>query len=129
MKKSIAGITAAAALSLSLLFGAAAPAEASVPRAYSNALAQAKSYVRIMDFSKKGLYDQLHSPYGGKFSAKAAHYGADHVKANWNKEALGAAKAYDKIFHMSDTALYDQLVSPYGGKFTSSQAHWAINHL
>ena len=82
MKNPIAGIAAAAALSAALLVGAAAPAEADVPRSYKNALAQAKSYVRVLDISKKGLYDQLHSSFGGRFSVKASHYGADHVHAD-----------------------------------------------
>ncbi|RIX27860.1 hypothetical protein D1781_10020 [Amnibacterium setariae] len=129
MRRSSASLAAATLLTLGLVVGAAAPAEAAVPRSYRNALAQAKSYVRVLDISKAGLYDQLHSRYGGRFSAKAARYGANHVKANWNREALGAAKSYVRVLDISKAGLHDQLVSKHGSQFTEKQAKYALRHV
>jgi hypothetical protein len=129
VNKSLAGIAAAAALSITLVIGATTPADASVPRSYRNALAQATSYVRVLDISKAGLYDQLHSRFGGKFSAGAAHYGADHVHANWSREALGAAQSYVRVLDISKAGLLKQLTSTFGGKFTKTQAGYALAHV
>ena len=124
----ITRLAAAAVLAGSLALGTALPAQAATGEQRA-ALAQATSYVRILDISKAALYDQLHSRYGGQFSKKAAHYGANHVKANWNREALAAARSYRRILHLSRAALREQLVSEYGGQFTGSQADYALKHL
>src|SRR5947209_2424980 len=124
VKRNFAAIAAAAAISLSLVVGAAAPAEASVPRSYRNALAQAHEYIDSGDFSKAGLYDQLHSRYGEGFSAKAARYAVNHVHANWNKEALGSATGYVRSGDFSKKGLFNQLTSSYGEKFTHKQADY-----
>ena len=115
-------------LTVGLTVGDTTQAQASVPSEYQAALAQARDYVRLLDISKGHLYDQLHSRYGGHFAPKAAHYGADHVKANWNKEALGAAKAYRKLLHLSIEAIRTQLTSQID-QFTAKQADYAVAHL
>lgn len=44
-----------------------------------NALKKAESYSRTMHMSKQGIYDQLTSEYGEKFSAASAQYAIDHL--------------------------------------------------
>lgn len=100
-----------------------------VPAEYKSALAQADSYANNLHLSKQGVYDQLVSDYGGKFSAAAAQYAIDNVKADWNANALAQAKTYQNDLHLSPTAVHDQLVSDSGGKFTQSEADYALQHL
>ena len=106
-----------------------AQAKANAPAEYKSALSQADSYANTMHLSKQGLYDQLVSEYGGKFTAAAAQYAIDNVKADWNANALNQAKSYQDTMHLSPAAVHDQLVSEYGGKFTQSEADYAIQHL
>ncbi|NQU83990.1 MAG: Ltp family lipoprotein [Parcubacteria group bacterium] len=101
----------------------------SVPREYKSALNKAASYANTMNMSKRGVYDQLVSEYGEKFSAEAAQYGIDNVKADWNANALAKAKNYQNTMNMSPAAVHDQLTSEYGEKFTKAEADYAIQHL
>ena len=82
-----------------------------------------------MHLSKQGVYDQLVSEYGGKFSAEAAQYAIDNVTADWNANALSQAKTYQDEMHLSPSAIHDQLTSQYGAKFTQTEADYAIQHL
>lgn len=100
-----------------------------VPAEYTSALSQAGTYANTMHLSKQGVYDQLVSEYGGKFSAEAAQYAIDNVKADWNANALAQAKTYQNDMHLSPAAVHDQLVSANGAKFTASEADYAIAHL
>lgn len=100
-----------------------------VPAEYKSALSQATSYANTMHLSKRGVYDQLVSDYGGKFTAAAAQYAIDNVKADWNANALAQAKTYQDTMHLSPAAVRDQLVSEYGGKFTATEADYAVQHL
>jgi hypothetical protein len=100
-----------------------------VPAEYKSALSQATTYANTMNMSKQGVYDQLVSEYGGKFSVAAAQYGRDNVKSDWNANALAQAKTYQDTMHLSPVAVRDQLVSAYGGKFTKAEADYAIQHL
>ena len=104
-------------------------AEPKVPREYQNALESAKSYSNVMHMSKKGIYDQLISPYADKFSAEAAQYAVDNLQADYNANALAKAKEYQETMHMSSQAIRDQLTSEHGEKFTVSEADYAITHL
>lgn len=104
-------------------------AEPKVPREYENALESAKSYSDVMHMSKKGIYDQLISPYADKFSAEAAQYAVDNLQADYNANALAKAKEYQETMHMSSQAIRDQLTSEHGEKFTASEADYAIAHL
>ena len=79
--------------------------------------------------SKAGLYDQLTSEYGGQFTAAAAQYAVDNIKADWKANALAQAKEYQDTMSMSPAAIYDQLISEYGGQFTKEEAQYAIDHL
>ena len=57
-----------------------APKEAeSVPKEYKNALKKAEQYSSIMHMSKQGIYDQLTSEYGEKFTAEEAQYAIDNL--------------------------------------------------
>ena len=103
--------------------------EPSVPTEYKSALIKAEQYSNTMHMSKQGVYDQLTSQYGEKFSAEAAQYAVDHVKADWNANALAKAKEYQDVQHMSPSAIHDQLTSQYGEKFTVAEADYAIQHL
>lgn len=103
--------------------------EPSVPAEYMSALAKATSYADSMHMSKRGVYDQLVSDYGEKFSVEAAKYAVDNVKADWNANALKKAKNYQDTMHMSPKAVHDQLTSDYGEKFTQAEADYAIQHL
>ena len=82
-----------------------------------------------MYMSKAGLYEQLTSEYGEKFTAEAAQYAVDNVEADWKENALKKAKTYQETMDMSPSAIYDQLVSEYGEKFTAEEAKYAINNL
>ena len=100
-----------------------------VPKEYKSALRKAKVYSDTMSMSKAGLYDQLTSEYGEKFSAEAAQYAVDNLNANWKENALKKAKVYQETMAMSPSAIYDQLVSEYGEKFTEEEAQYAVDNL
>ena len=103
--------------------------EEEVPKEYKSALRKAKVYSDTMSMSKAGLYDQLTSEYGEKFSDEAAQYAMDNLEADWNKNALKKAKVYQETMAMSPSAIYDQLVSEYGEKFTEEEAQYAVDNL
>lgn len=100
-----------------------------VPAEYKSALSQASTYAETLHLSKKGVYDQLVSEYGGKFKPEAAQYAIDNVKADWNANALAQAKTYQNDMHLSPAAIRDQLISEYGAKFTAAEADYAIANL
>lgn len=54
--------------------------DTSVPKEYRNALEKAKSYSDMMHMSKQGIYDQLISEYGEKFTAEEAQYAIDNLQ-------------------------------------------------
>jgi hypothetical protein len=100
-----------------------------VPAEYKSALNKATSYANTMHMSKLGVYDQLVSEYGEKFSTEAAQYAVDNVNADWNANALAKAKTYQDTMNMSPASIHDQLTSEYGEKFTQAEADYAIQHL
>lgn len=101
----------------------------SVPAEFKSALKKAQIYSDTMHMSKQGIYDQLSSEYGEKFSAEAAQYAIDNVKADWNVNALEKAKIYQDQMAMSPEAIRDQLASEYGEKFTPEEADYAVANL
>ena len=103
--------------------------EDTIPTEYKSALKKAKSYSDTMNMSKAGIYDQLTSEYGEKFTAEAAQYAVDNVEADWKENALKKAKSYQETMSMSPSAIYDQLVSEYGEQFTAEEAQYAIDNL
>lgn len=100
-----------------------------VPTEYKSALKSAKTYSDTMHMSKQGIYDQLTSEYGGKFTAEAAQYAVDNLDADYKKNALESAKVYQDTMNMSPAAIRDQLVSEYGNKFTEEEADYAVANL
>lgn len=94
-----------------------------------NALAKAESYCEHLNMSKKGIYDQLISPYGEDFDKVSAQYAIDHLSCNYKENALEKAKSYRDNLHMSKNSVYDQLISQYGEQFTKEEAQYAINNL
>lgn len=100
-----------------------------VPLEYRNALRSAESYVSVMPFSKEGLYKQLNSEYGEKYSAEAARYAVDNVKTDGKENALKSGRNYLDIMGFSPDGLYDQLVSEYGEQYTPEEAQYAIDEL
>lgn len=105
------------------------PAKEKIPTEYKTALIKAKTYSDTMNMSKAGLYDQLTSEYGEKYTAEAAQYAIDNVQANWKENALKKAKTYQESMAMSPSAIYDQLISEHGEKFTKEEAQYAIDNL
>ena len=105
------------------------PAEDAVPSEWIAALTKAQMYVDTMPFSEQGLYEQLTSEYGEKFSPEAARYALNLVEADWNAEALEAALVYQNDMAMSPDAIHEQLVHPNGNQFTQEQADYAIANL
>ncbi|MCX6730806.1 MAG: Ltp family lipoprotein [Candidatus Roizmanbacteria bacterium] len=100
-----------------------------VPAEYRSALNKATTYANTMHMSKKGVYNQLVSEYGEKFSPEAAQYGIDNVKTDWNANALAKAKTYQDSMSMSPSAIRNQLTSDAGEKFTQAEADYAIQNL
>lgn len=105
------------------------PEAPAVPAEYASALVKAQQYSDLLHLSKAGLYDQLTSEYGEKFTAEAAQYAVDNVQADWNANALAKAKNYQETMAMSPSAIHDQLTSEYGEKFTVAEADYAIANL
>ena len=105
------------------------PAEDAVPSEWIAALTKAQMYVDTMPFSEQGLYEQLTSEYGEKFSPEAARYALNLVEADWNAEALEAALVYQNDMAMSPDAIHEQLVHPNGNQFTNEQADYAVANL
>lgn len=99
------------------------------PREYISALESAMSYSEMMHMSKAGIYDQLTSQYGDKFSDEAAQYAVDNLKVDYKSNALESAKNYQDTMSMSAEGIRDQLTSQYGEKFTQEEADYAIEHL
>lgn len=79
--------------------------------------------------SKAGIYDQLTSEYGEKFSPEAAQYAMDNLEVDWNKNALEKARSYQDSMAMSPDAIYEQLTSEYGEQFTPEEAQYAVDNL
>lgn len=103
--------------------------EPEVPTEYKSALSQAENYSDMMHMSKVGIYDQLVSEYGGKFTPEAAQYAVDNLQADYAANALEQAKSYQSTMSMSPEAIREQLISEYGGKFTPEEAEYALQNL
>lgn len=100
-----------------------------VPTEYKSALRSAKNYSDMMHMSKQGIYDQLTSEYGDKFTAEAAQYAVDNLDVDYKENALKSAETYQETMAMSPAAIKDQLTSEYGEKFTEEEAQYAIDNL
>lgn len=105
------------------------PTEKKIPTEYKSALRSAEVYSETMHMSKAGIYDQLTSEHGEKFTKEAAQYAIDNLKADYKKNALETAKNYQESMAMSPSAIHDQLTSEHGEKFTKEEADYAIANL
>ncbi len=54
--------------------------EKKVPVEYKSALKKAQTYSDTMHMSKQGIYDQLTSEYGEKFTEEEAEYAIEHLE-------------------------------------------------
>lgn len=90
------------------------------------ALEAAQSYVDSGHFSKKGLMEQLTSPYGEDFDKDDAEWAVARVEVDYNQEAAEAAQSYLDSGHFSKASLMEQLTSPYGEQFTKKQAAYGV---
>ena len=77
--------------------------------------------------SKAGLFEQLTSEYGEKYSEEAAQYAIDNLNADWKENACKTAEKYLEIMPMSKDELYDQLISEYGEQYTPEEAQYAVD--
>lgn len=93
------------------------------------ALKRANHYSSAMYMSKAGIYLQLCSEYGDKFSHKAAQYAIDNINADFKYNALKKAESCSMTMFMSKAAIYDHLTSTYGERFTEEEAQYAIDNL
>lgn len=100
-----------------------------IPSEFVSAANKAKSYSDTMHMSKAGIYDQLVSEHGEKFSPEAAQYAIDNVRVDYNSNALEKAKDYRDTMDMAPEAIREQLVSEHGEKFTVDEADYAIQNL
>lgn len=103
--------------------------ENTVPAEYTSALNKALSYSETMHMSKMGIYNQLVSEYGEKFSPEAAQYAIDNMEVDWKANALAAAENYSETMHMSKMGIYNQLISEYGEQFTAEEAQYAVDNV
>ena len=87
-----------------------------------NALASAKNYLSIMNFSYKGIIEQLE--YDG-YLASECQFAADNCEADWYDQAAGSAKQYLSIMSFSKKGLVEQL--EYDG-YTESEAQFAADN-
>ncbi|MDX6301736.1 MAG: hypothetical protein QOF53_2950 [Nocardioidaceae bacterium] len=127
MRKFILSLVVAVAV-ITPVAATTAPANAQT-MAQRQAIGSAHDYLRSEAFSKRGLFDQLHSRYGEGYSKAVATYAVNHIKVNWNKQAVRSARSYLRFTHFSRSGLIHQLESPYGERFTHSQAVYAANHV
>lgn len=100
-----------------------------VTKEQKSALRKAETYSTMMHMSKQGIYDQITSQYGEKFSPEAAQYAIENLQADYYSNALEKAKSYQDRMAMSPDAIYDQLVSEYGEQFTPEEAQYAVDNL
>jgi hypothetical protein len=109
------------------------PPAASTPPTFTLAqqqvLASAESYLSMgQGFSKRGLFQQLHSKAGEGFSKSLARFAVNHVKVNWRHQAVLSAKGYMQTQPgWSYASLVQQLDSAYGEGFTPAQAEYAAH--
>ncbi len=97
---------------------------------YSEAVEAAESYLDVIGYSRRGLYDQMTSEYGSQFLPDEANYAISYLEANnlvdWYAQAVKVAEKYLESMSYSRQGLYSQLTSDYSEKFTAEQAEYAL---
>jgi Host cell surface-exposed lipoprotein len=123
-KKHLTAVATTALIAISGLGAASAQATTHFPLSpvsQENAAGKAQEYLRVDNFSRKGLIKQLEYDH---FSADDAEYAVAAVTVDWNQQAAGKAKKYLDMESFSHDGLVTQL--EYDG-FTSSQAEYGVN--
>ncbi|WP_417434105.1 Ltp family lipoprotein [Hoeflea sp.] len=110
-----------AVLSFSML-GAPITSAQDLTSAQKNAVRSAKNYLSFQAFSRRGLIDQLSSPYGDDYDVADATAAVDSLSVDWNAQAVRSAKTYLEMMGFSCNGLIRQLSSDAGDKYTESQA-------
>ncbi|WP_421704315.1 Ltp family lipoprotein [Aliiroseovarius sp.] len=87
-----------------------------------NAVRSAKSYLSFSGFSRKGLIEQLSSPYGDAYDRHDATVAVDSLSVDWNMQAVASAEQYLSIMGFSCRGLIEQLSSDAGDGYTVEQA-------
>ena len=101
----------------------------SLTRAQMNAVRSAKQYLSFQGFSRRGLIDQLSSPYGDGYTIKNATAAVNSLNVDWNEQAVKSARQYLSIQGFSCRGLVEQLSSEYGDKYTYEQSTYAANKM
>lgn len=99
-----------------------APAQPALTRPQQNAARSARDYLRISGFSRKGLIEQLSSPYGSGYDVADATAAVDSLNVDWNENAARSAQQYLGISGFSCRGLIEQLSSDAGSQYTVSEA-------
>lgn len=89
-----------------------------------NAVRSANAYLSMTGFSRRGLIDQLSSPYGDGYSRADATVAVDSLTVDWNAQAVRSASQYLEMMGFSCSGLIRQLSSDYGDKYTRSEAEF-----
>ena len=118
-----------AAICVSICLATIASAAHSLTLAQMNAVRSAKDYLNMSGFSRRGLIDQLSSPYGEGFSIQNATAAVNSMSVDWNQQAVRSARDYLNMSSFSCRGLIEQLSSDYGEKYTVSQATYAANRM
>lgn len=97
--------------------------DSNAPKEHKNALDTAKRYFSTLNFSRKGIEEQL--KFEG-FTEEAINYALSNIVVDYNKQALGSARSYDNVLSMSSKRLLEQLI--HDG-YTEAQAKYAVDNL
>lgn len=105
----------------------------SLSKEVKRAAEEAKKYLALYGFSKKGLIGQLSSEYGSGFSeedaTKAVEYLEKSLPIDWNEQAVKSAETYNTAMSFDRAGMIEMLTSEFGGKFTKEQAEYAVDKL
>ncbi len=101
--------------------------------ATSNAFKAGLNYLKFSSFSKKGLINQLSSPYGDNYTEEQARTAVNAIEKNglvdWKEQAVKSAKNYLSFTSFSRQGLIEQLSSEYGDQFTLEEATYAADQV
>lgn len=107
---------------VSVVVGATAVWAQSLSGPQKNAVRSANTYLNMTGFSRKGLIEQLSSPYGDGYEVADATVAVDSLSVSWKEQAVRSAKVYLNMTGFSCKGLIEQLSSPAGDKYTVSEA-------
>lgn len=90
----------------------------------ANAARNARQYLNVTGFSRRGLIEQLSSDAGSGYDVADATAAVDSLDVDWNEQAARSAKQYLDISGFSCSGLIEQLSSEAGSKYTKAQARY-----